>query len=221
MEYTLTSLRERTGQTYYVRLYDVKRNVPLARSATSYPSVTAEGATVDGLVGGVGSGVSIDGSVTTGTTTATTTPFGMLAMDSVAILAHRLSITTNAMMGYQVNMQAEGDLRDNRGDSIPSIEGAPKVAPVAWSVGCPAASAGCIGYHTSDHTLSPSGVSNRFATPDTWAEFATSSPSEVGYSDLPTTGSEYVNVVYKIEPHAGVPPGSYSTNILYVITPVY
>jgi hypothetical protein len=221
MEYTLVPMRQRTGQTYYFRLYDVNRNIPLNKSATSYPSLTAEGATVNGLVSGVSAGVSIDGSVTTGTTTATTTPFGMLTMDSTAILAHQLSITTNAMMGYQVTMQAEGNLRDAYGDIIPSIVGAPNTAPVPWSVGCPAASAGCIGYHTSDHTLSPTGVPDRFALPDTWAEFATDTPSEVGFSDLPTNGSELVDVVYKIEPHAGVPPGAYSTNILYVITPVY
>ncbi len=221
MEYTITSMRERTGQTYFFRLYDVNRNVPLEKSAASYPSVVAEGATVDGLVSGVNAGVTIDGSVTTGTTTATTTPFGMLTMDSVAVLAHQLHITTNAMMGYQVTMQAEGDLLDAYGDKLPSIIGAPNSAPVPWSTGCPAASAGCIGYHTSDHTLSPTGIPDRFAPNDSWAEFATSTPSEVGYSDLPTTGSETVDVVYKIEPHAGTPPGTYSTNIIYVITPVY
>lgn len=221
MEYTLTSLRQRTGQAYYFRLWDVNRNIPIGKSAAAYPSVTAEGATVDGLVSGVNAGVTIDGSVTTGTTTSTTTPFGALTMNVTSILAHRLSITTNAMMGYQVTMQAEGNLQSNTGDIIPSIAGAPNSAPVAWSVGCPFSSLGCIGYHTSDHTLSPNGVPDRFLLPDTWAEFATATPSEVGYSDLPTTGTELVNVVYKIEPHAGVPPGSYSTNILYIITPVY
>lgn len=221
MEYTLTSQRQRTGQAYYFRLFDVNRGIPLLKSASVYPSLTAEGATVNGLVSGVNAGVTIDGLVTTGTTTATTTPFGMLTMDTIAILAHRISISTNAMMGYQVNMQAEGDLKNLYGEIVPSIAGAPNAAPVSWSVGCPALSVGCIGYHTSDHTLSPDGVPDRFAASDTWAEFATSTPSEVGYSDLPTVGTEQFDVVYKIEPHAATPPGSYRTNILYIITPVY
>lgn len=221
MEYTLIPMRQRTGQTYYFRLWDENRAIPIGKSAAAYPSITSEGATVNGLVAGVGAGVTIDGSMTTGTTTATSTPFGMLTMGMTAVLAHRLSITTNAMMGYQVNMQAEGNLQSPYGDIMPSITGAPNSAPVAWNVGCPAASAGCIGYHTSDHTLSPGGAPGRFSGNDTWAEFATSTPSEVGYSDLPTVGSEVFNVVYKIEPHAGVPPGTYNTNILYIITPVY
>lgn len=221
MEYTVTSLRQRTGQTYYFRLFDINRGIPIGKSASAYPSLSSEGATVSGLVGGVNTGVTIDGWTTTGTTTSTTTPFGQLTMDTTAVLAHQLSVTTNAMMGYQVTMQAEGDLQNNTGDIIPSISGAPNTAPVAWGIGCPAAAAGCIGYHTSDHTLSPSGIPGRFSSSDTWAEFATGTPSEVGYSDLPTTGSESFDVVYKIEPHAGVVPGSYHTNIIYVITPVY
>ncbi len=222
MEYSLKSVRQRTGQVYYFRLWDIKRSSPIAvKSTYSSPSVQAEGASLGVTVSGINKGSVVAENTMSATTTSTTLPFGNLSLDKSVFLGHLLNIKTNAMDGYTVGMYASDNLRNIDGNIIPSIN-ASNSSPNTWENVCLVLGQGCVGYHTTDSALNPIGNPGRFSATNTWAGVSTTTPDEVAYSDLPTNNlGDNVNIIYRVTARTGTAPGDYSTDIVYVVTPVY
>lgn len=222
MEFSIKPVKQRTGQLYYFRLWDTKRNAPIRVNDTySSPVILAEGPTLGVTVSGVSSGSIIAGATMSSSTTNTTLPFGLLSLDTSSYLAHLINIKTNAFSGYTAHFVTTSNLQNSSGDIIPPISSS-NSSPTKWSESCPISAIGCVGYHTTDNSLNPTGITDRFEDNDTWAELATSTQAEIGYGNGPTgvLGDEF-NIIYRVEPRMGVAPGEYSTNVLYIATPVY
>jgi hypothetical protein len=75
---------------------------------------------------------------------------------------------------------------------------------------------GCIGYHTTDSTLS--GGSTRFGINDSYAGLSTS-PEEVMYSSVPASDTH--DIVYRIVVNELQPAGNYETEIVFLGLPAY
>jgi hypothetical protein len=101
------------------------------------------------------------------------------------------------------------------GTAIPSITGTNAV-PVSWAIGCLASSTGCVGYHTTDATLS--GGSTRFAPLDSYAGLE-STPREVMYSPIPADDTH--DIVYRVRVYGTQPAAIYTTEIVYIAVPAY
>lgn len=203
------------GQVWYFRLYDVANNdvVPLAGGA-SYPSVVGESGSIVFTIGGLPSGTSTENIVTNASSTAVTIPFGTLLPDTDVRAAQRIGIDTNALGGYQVTMYTRQALLNENGDEIAPIAGS-NAAPVSWTTGC-AGQSSCFAYHAGDDTLS--GDAARFALDDTYAA-ASTTPFEIMYSASPTTDQH--DVIYRVVVDGTHPAGLYTTDIVYVTTPVF
>lgn len=219
MEYTIVPMRQMTGQLYYFRLWDVNRSRAIAASSTlgqDFPQFTSEGATAGLTVSGVNSNSTIvPGLVTTATTTSTTTPFG--AINSSSTVAHLLSVNTNAQEGYRLDLSLVTNLTSAAGAVFATTTGS-NASPATWSSSCLASNAGCLGYHTTAGQLT--GGSTRFSVAtDTWAGPVAGALEEIGYSNYPTSTTQYV--VYKAVNNGLVPAGNYNAEIKYILTPVY
>lgn len=212
----LTHAAARAGAVYYFRLYEVFEDVPVPLTAgESYPSLVAETPKLTLSISGLASGTTTAGVITTATTTPSTVSFGSIPIDTDAIAAHRLAVTTNATDGYRVLSFARQQLLNDYGTAIPAITGS-NASPVAWAVGCLVAATGCTGYHTTDATLS--GGSTRFAPLDSYAGLHTS-VAEVMYSPIPANDSH--DIVYRVRVSGTQPAAIYSTEVVYIAVPVY
>jgi hypothetical protein len=207
----------RAGAVYYFRLYEVFEDVPVPVKASSTPpSLVTETPSLNLTVSGLPSGTTTAGVVTTASTTPTAITFGSLPINTDVIAAHRLSVETNATEGYRVYAYARQPLLNSYGTSINPITGTNAV-PVGWSSGCLALASGCVGYHTTDATLS--GVSpTRFAALDSYAGLSTTT-SEIVYSPLPVVDTH--DMLYRVQVRSTQPAGQYTTEIVYIATPVY
>jgi hypothetical protein len=206
----------RAGAVYYFRLYEVFEDAPVApASGESYPSLVAETPKLTLSISGLPSGTTTAGVVTTVATTPATVTFGSIPIDTDAVAAHRLAVTTNATDGYRVLSFARQQLQNGYGTPIPSVTGTNAV-PAAWAVGCITTASGCVGYHTTDATLT--GGSTRFAPLDSYAGLHTD-VAEVMYSPLPANDSH--DIVYRVKVTGMQPAASYTTEIVYIAVPVY
>jgi hypothetical protein len=104
---------------------------------------------------------------------------------------------------------------DSRGNQIPPLP-ATNASPGSWSALCNPSVTSCVGYHSTDATLS--GAATRFAALDTYAGLHTEL-EEVIFSSLPTTTSE--DIVYRIVASDLQPAGEYEAEIVYIAVPVY
>ncbi len=201
---------------YYFRLFDVSsaRAVNLFDTASN-PAAVAESARLVFTVEGLPNGTSTAGVVTAATTSATAIDFGVLPFGSDVIAAQRLMIDTNAIEGYQVWKLAGQQLTSSGGSEIDPVTGT-NAAPLGWVAGCSALVSGCVGYHTTDATLS--GGSARFAATDTYAALHTT-PEEIMYSSIAT--EETHDVVYRVQVTEDQAQGDYETNITYIATPIF
>ena len=206
----------RAGAVYYFRLFDIASAKPVELSSgASYPAAVGESAGLVFTIQGLSSGTATAGVVTDVTTTATEVNFGVLPVGSDTIAAQRLLIDTNAIEGYQVLKFAGQNLTNGSGVEIANISSSNAV-PQGWATACSIVAAGCVGYHTTDATLF--GGSARFAATDTYSALH-SSVEEIMYSSLPATESH--DVVYRVRVTEQQPAGDYSTNIVYIATPVF
>ncbi len=206
----------RAGAVYYFRLYEVFEDAPVAPAGgESYPSLVAETPKLTLSITGLPSGTTTAGVVTTVSTTPSTVSFGSIPIDTDALAAHRLAVTTNATDGYRVLSFARQQLLNDYGTPIPPITGT-NASPVAWATGCIVAATGCTGYHTTDATLS--GGSTRFAPLDSYAGLHTS-VAEVMYSPIPANDSH--DIVYRVRVSGLQPAAIYSTEVVYIAVPVY
>lgn len=213
-EYTLRHANARTNGVYYFRLVDANTEQPLVASS-SYPSLVTEGAQLVFTVSGVDADTAVAGVTTDATSTATSIDFGSVTFMDDRNIAQELSVDTNAAEGYQVFMTADQQLQNSYGDPIDPIA-ASNASPDAWSTACSGAAVSCFGYHTTDATLG--GGSGRFAPIDSYAALSTSL-SEVMYSSVPAVDTH--EVLYRIRVSEQQPAGDYTTQLTYIVVPIF
>lgn len=178
----------------------------------------------DFTVAGVGSGQSITGVATTTVAASTfdTLPFGTLTINQSAVLAHDLSVSTNAANGFSVTVEQSGDLVSSTGADINSfIDGAYTDTPTAWTA--PAATVGVD--TTYGHWGLTSDDSDYSATADRWVAASTTPRtifSNTTVADGTGAGDGITRVGYQIQISALQEAGNdYSTEIRYIATPQF
>ena len=216
-EYTIVHSGASANTTYFFRLYDVNNDVAVPKNvAASYPSVSTGDTTLNVEIGGLPALTVTEGQTTTVTSTATIVPFGDLVDGVSSIGAQRITITTNAINGYQVFVSESQNFISAGGAEIPGAN-ASNTAPQAWATACTSGMYGCFGYHSGDNVLF--GGSTRFTANDTWAEFEIPQ-REVMYAGAPVA-SDTMDMLYRVDRHTLLPAGQYETQIRYVVVPTF
>lgn len=215
--FTIRHVGARANRTYYFRAYDMVNDEAVAVGVgESYPSLTTKGSSVTFSVTGVATSTVIEGVTTDTGSTPTSIAYGTLPVDATRTAAYQLSVDANATEGYQILVYNPQELTSSGGSTIEPIS-ASNTAPAAWTTACQVTAVGCFGYHVGDDTLS--GNSARFAPNDTYAALETT-PREVAYSSIPVT-SDTTTVIYRVLARSLQPAGQYSTQLTYIIVPVF
>lgn len=90
--------------------------------------------TFDFVVSGLATSTAVNGTSTTGSTTATAIPFGVLNANAIYTMAQQLNVTTNAIHGFVVTVEQDGNLRSANGADIDGFaNGTYTNTPTAWS----------------------------------------------------------------------------------------
>jgi hypothetical protein len=203
------------GQVWYFRVFDVANDelVPLDTLA-SYPSIVGESGAITFTVEGLATATATEGVVTTASTTPIAVPFGVLTPDVDVISGQRLTVDTNAVSGFVTELAITQPLQNSQAAVISDISGT-NASPVGWGTGCSGLPS-CFGYHSGDDTLSGSG--GRFSLDDSYAA-ASTTPGEIMYSAVPGVTSE--DIIYRIRVGGTQAPGDYTSEIRYLVTPVF
>lgn len=214
--FTIKQAEAGNGKVYYFRVFNVTSNTPAEPvSGSTYPSLVTETSLLELSIVGLQAGTTTAGVVTNASTSASSIDFGDLILDTEKIAAHRITVETNALDGYQLFTYARQQLLNSGGNAIPAVN-ATNNTPAPWTTACSASSTGCVGYHTTDPTLASG--STRFALDDRYAALETS-PVEVMYSSVPTT--DVHDIVYRIRVNQLQPAGDYETEIVYIAVPSF
>lgn len=176
----------------------------VATAATASPNLTVS-------FSGVGSGTSVAGETTTVAASTNAISYGSLVIDTPAVAAHTITVTTNASSGYTTTLQQDHDLQSGGADTIGAVSGT-NASPAAWPGGI---TTGKFGYHTTDSVLC-TGSTNRFASNDTYAALTTT-PAEVACASGPVS-SEQNTVVYKLQIGSLQSAGTYQNTLTYITT---
>jgi hypothetical protein len=179
--------------------------------------------TIDGLA--TSSSPVVGNASTTGSTTATLIPFGTLTAGVPKSLAQQLSVTTNAMNGFVVTVESDGDLQSANGAIIDNFADGSDVAVPGTDWVAPSndiddrTTWGHWGLASNDSDLAlPFGADNFIA--------ASTSPRVVFAHNGPADGLEddkgQVEVLYKIQ----ITPlqeaaDDYTTTLTYIATPTF
>lgn len=214
-EFTVTQSGATANTTYFFRLFDTIAGAAVPFTAGgSYPSLLTGGTTLSFSIGGLPSASSVEGVTTDVDTTSTGVSFGSLPQGTPVTGAQELTVTTNAGSGYRIYAFERQGLLSDGGSAITPVSGT-NSAPVGWTSGC--SGAGCYGYHAGDDVLY--GGSTRFAADDTYAQFD-GTPREVAFSSGPAT-SRSTAMLYRVEATGLQDAGSYSSNVVYIVVPVF
>ena len=180
---------------------------------------------------GTGIGSTVHGLLTTGTTTPSSIDFGTLTPGVVSILAHDLTVTTNAANGFVVTVESDtgGELVSATGAVISQFaDGTQAAAPVAWSSPLQnilnTATWGHWGITSSDSTLHSIMGGGDFSSGGFVA--LSGAPRHIfahtGPADGTTPNAGLVRVGYKVEVTPLQPAAlDYSTNLTYIVTPTF
>jgi len=166
--------------------------------------------TLSFTIAGVATAQTVNGATTNVTTTGTTVPLGALTTGSNRIAAQDLTVGTNAQGGYTVTVRYTGTFTSGA-NTIADFSGTNATPATFTAAGTPG-----FGYTTNDATLG-TGSAGRFSS-NNWAAFTTS-PLEVAYNAAPV--SETTRVGYQAGIASTTSAGSYSTTVVYVVTPTY
>lgn len=217
-EFTLKQSGAAANTVYFFRAVDANGGVavPLDTDAT-YPSLSANGAELVFNIEGLPSATTTEGVVVDVDTSSTVVPFGALSLSVAKKAAHRLSVSTNAAEGYRIFVYQRQGFVGQGSDEISPVS-TTNLSPATWESACNASASGCFGYHTGEDLLSSGSVS-RFAADNTYASF-TSIPAEVAYSAVPASNRS-TDIVYQVEVRGGQESGDYSTDLVYIITPIF
>lgn len=217
-EFTLKAFGAVTNTVYFFRLFDNAAGIPVPlNTGASYPSLSTEGTSLSFTIEGIAASTVTSGTTTTIDTTPESVPFGSMLISTSNVGAQRLTVSTDASQGYEVFSYAQQDLLGSGNAEIPPVS-ATNASPLGWTSACITSASGCYGYHTNEAVLA--GGSTRFAADDTYAQFSTTSPSEVAFSPGATT-TKSTDIVYKVEVHDQQTADSYSTNVVYIVVPTF
>ncbi len=180
-------------------------------------------------VAGVAANATVNGTATTSTTsTNIALPFGTLPTGQSRILAHDLTVTTNAASGYTVTVLETGPLQSTTGAVIDGfVDGSNTNTPTPWAsptaVLADTATYGHWGITSDDATITArSGiqfVANAWVSPSTTP---IAIMGHTGPSDGTTSGSGAARVGYRAEISALQEAGDdYTTTLRYIATPVF
>ena len=196
-----------------------------------YVTVTAiVNTTFDFVVSGLATSSSVNGTSTTGSTTATQIAFGVLDADEIYTMAQELTVETNAINGFVVTVQQDGNLQSSTGADIDGfVDGAYTNTPTAWAA--PTNSLllentwGHWGVTSDDLNLSAGNEFNVGSGGDRWVAASTTA-REIFYHDGPADGTTQnygsATIGYQIE----VSPlqeaaDDYTTTLMYIATPTF
>ncbi len=217
-EFTLKYAGRPDNVTYFFRAYDVNhsRAVALATLKT-YPSISTAGAELTYTISGLATSTVTEGITTDLTTTASAIPFNTVPIGTSGLkAAQRITVSTNATEGYQVFLKGNASMLSSLGALMPDVTGT-NATPSAWATGCLSTASGCWGYHAGDDTLSGS---TRFLVNDTYARVATTSLEEVIYNSGPVT-NDINDEVFRLEVHQQQSAGNYTTQMEYIVVPIF
>lgn len=216
-EFTIKHAGAKTSSTYFFRAYDVTNSAAVpANQGESSPSLITESSTLTFTISGLSSGTTTEGVTTDVSTSSTLISFGSLSVESDTEAAQRLSVSTNATSGYQIFLFQRQGLTSKSGAEITAVSGS-NASPTSWSSGCSSSASGCYGYHAGDDTLADS--STRFSSNDTYAKAETTS-KEIAYSSVPVS-AETTDIIFKAKVTNQQGAGIYSSQIVYIIAPVF
>lgn len=162
----------------------------------------------------VAAGQSINGAATTIATSTTSIPFGTVSSAANAIAAHDATVGTNASAGYTLYIRYTGALTSTGGATIDDHTGT-NASPASF----PAAGTEAFGYTTNDSSLG-TGTATRFTSSNNlYAKFTTSN-LEVAYNAGPTASTTH-RIGYEVGVSNATEAGSYTTTVIYTLTPTY
>lgn len=180
-------------------------------------------------VSGVNANQTVNGSPTTtsATTTNSTLPFGNIVVGVSEVLAHDLTVVTNASQGYTVTVQQTGELQSSTGAIIDGFSnGSWVTTPTAWSA--PTAvlnqlnTYGHWGLTSDDTTVAARSV--QFGS-NQWVSGSTTPVAIMGHtgpSDGTGPGFGLARVGYQVQISALQEAGDdYQTTLRYVATPTF
>jgi hypothetical protein len=222
--------------TSYAITVDVGSGTDTGTTRVAIVSVVTVNATVqtqfDFTVLGVDADLIVNGATTTATTTSTGIPFGTLVTDEVATGAQDLQVSTNAVNGFVVTVQADHQLLSTNGADIDGFfDGTYESSPTFWA--SPSQSLGQEeeyghwGITTDDNTIYV-GLTDAFDVGGTGQMYvsASTTPVEVFRHNGPTAGSGQgqglTRVGYSVEVSAlQEAANDYTATLTYVATPVF
>lgn len=216
MEFTIKPSGPQPETVYYFRTISNTASDPVPLDiGKTFPSLTADAASLSFQVLGVDSGTSTEGVTTDVTTTSTTITFGTLVADTETEAAQKLLVNTNAPSGYTVYLFRDNSFKNPVGDDMEDVSGT-NASPAAW--GIPIGQTSAFGYHSSDSLLG-TGTTTRFSADDTYATLDGTAREVVFNSG--SVVDEETDIVYKIEVEALHPSGLYETSLEYIIVPIF
>ena len=216
-----------TNTTFYARIitYSDTGTTTIDTASVAFAILTSTSiavtASVDPTfsfsVAAVNTGTVNGASVTTGLAAAAATiPFATLVDGTPKILAHDLTVTSNAPNGYQVTVKsAAAPPLTDASQNIDAFTGT-YASPTTWSAPAgtsPSVNTGFFGYTTEDTDYSGF-QSNKWAGFETTARAVVSRTSPIGAGETTRLG-------WQAEVNENMPPGSYSGTVVLVATPTY
>jgi len=210
--------------TYYVRITTQISGpttldtvtVAFAVLDTTSVAVTANiDPTLSFSIAGVTSASSVNGATTNIVTTANTIPLGTLVSGAAAIGAHDVTITTNALNGYNVTINQSGTYPLATGTNHFSPFSGTYATPTTWSApagSTPNTNTAFFGYTTED-TNHSGFQSNKWAGTDTTQRAIITNAAGVS--------SQTKRIGWQAQVNALQPPGSYTGTMIIVATPTY
>ncbi|MEI8360582.1 MAG: hypothetical protein WCG01_00380 [bacterium] len=186
-------------------------------------------ATVDSAlefaVSGVATDTVVNNIATTNTSGSSTLEFGNLTIGTSSVLAHKLSVITNASYGFVVTVEQNQNLTSNTGADISSFkDGGPTYEPWVMPTANLSATStyGHFGLTSNDASLN--GGLNPFGG-GIYTGFAAALPIEVMYNSGPADGltqdKGVASVAYRIEISPFQEAGDYYNNLTYIATPTF
>ena len=163
----------------------------------------------------VASGTAVNGLTTTAASTSTAVPFGRIKVGSVAYVAQKLTVKTNAPGGYAIYAMLDAAISGSGGNDYLSAFGATDAtwsAPKPWATPSGTTSnsnTGWIAANTTDSRLpSWSGASGKLGP-------ISPVPQPVAYSSGPDRGGSTIYVTYALGVNVWQASDTYSGHILY------
>ena len=176
---------------------------------------------------GVATGTTIKTEATTGGTDPTNIPFGVLEAGTAEMLAQTLNVTSNALNGFVVTVETDGNLESSTGGIIDTfVEGSDVLTPTAWATPSNNIADNTTWGHwglTTEDDLSVTGGTD---IPDGSYIAATPDPRQVFTHNGPSNGTDAnigeTNVMYKVEITPLQEAGDdYNTTLTYIATPTF